>query len=94
MKKMLFTLLLIFLFMGCEKEEIEQCWVCTTTESTWFYEYTLSGEYTGKFEVWQVTDSKKYTSKDGWTQNKIEREVEMNIDNKKIKCRKTPCEWL
>ena len=92
MKKLIIIVLLLSAFLiGCEKEEKQLCWLCQTIESAWAYEYTLSGTYIGKYIIWQVTGSKMYYSKDGWTQNRIEREVEMNTDDKKIRCIDVPC---
>ena len=91
MKKIVFITIISFISsFACEKEETPQCWSCYTRESSWTYEY--DGEtFMGKEKVWRITERKTYNSKDGWTQNRIEREVEMNTDGKKIKCEKTPC---
>lgn len=91
MKKILFFLFLMFLF-SCEKEEQEQCWGCSTFIKKNYNEYTLGGQFIQSYTQWDMTETDIYCSIDGWTQNKIEREIEMNTDNKKIKCVSMPCQ--
>ena len=91
MKKLITCLLVLlsFFFFKCEKEEndIEQYWHCYTFEKIWQTEIDLfTGKIISRKEIWFPVDTTMYYESDGYSQEIIERRIEMISEKKKIVC--------